>query len=78
MYITTNGTMNNLNSAPDFYFHDAETAVSFIKSLVKSGRHMFIDVKLVEDVKIVSYMVQELQDAVSPDKICDFRFCISI
>ena len=78
MYIKTNGTMNNLESAPDYYFHDAETAVSFIKALVKSGKHMFIDVKLVENVNIASYMVQELRDVVSSDKICDFRFCISI
>ena len=78
MIIKTNGTMNNLESAPDFYFHDAENAVKFIQALVKSGRHMFIDVKLCENTTAINYMVQELQDMVPADSICDFRFSISI
>lgn len=77
MYIKTNGTMN-MESAPDFYFHDAEAAIPFIKGLVKSGRHMFIDVSWIDNIKSLEYIIQELRDVVSENKICDFRFSISI
>lgn len=78
MYIKTNGTTNNLASAPDFYFHDAEDAVKFIKALVKSGRHMFIDVKLCDNAGQINYITQELQEVISANNMCDFRFRISI